>query len=249
MEADARTEAEAALAAVKASLAAALAGAEGGTGSGQAGQLAGRLAVLVAATEQLNHALGALPAEQAATHAASVGAWLAASAGQVASLLDRALAEAAAARASSGGGAREWLGLVGQAAWLVVWLDRLMMVKAKGRKLSFWTLVKADRDLRGPRRVEDLARLWPSADEVGARGHGILWLCHSRCLLLPSWHRPHSTRRPPITTNNIISRSWSGLRRRRRRRGNRALPWLATRAGPCPCFRTCLQGWDGKGTQ
>jgi hypothetical protein len=268
MEAEARTAAEAALAAAKALLAAALADAGGGAGSGQAGQLAGRLAALVAATEHLSNALEALPADQAATHAASAGAWVAASAGQLASLLDRALAEAAAARASGGGGAREWLGLVGQAASLldyldqVVWLDQVL-AKGEVRHSPFWTLVEESGDFGGRRRVEDLARLWPSADEVGARGPvdpSVVPLpLLAAAVLAPrptaaDDHQQQTTTTnrqppPPISTNqtnNIRSCSWSGPRRRRR--GKRALRWRATRAGPCPCFMTCLRGWGPRGT-
>jgi hypothetical protein len=156
--------ADAALAAAKASLAADLGAA--GTGGGQAGQLWGRLAALIDAVKRLITAIGVLSAEQAAPHAASARAWVEGSAGQVASLLDRALAEAAAARASGGGGAREWLGLSSLAASLVSWLEKLMF-KGGAPPPPFCALVEASGDLGGPRRVEDLARLWPSADEVG----------------------------------------------------------------------------------
>jgi hypothetical protein len=190
MGAGAGAAAEAALAAVEASLAAADAG--GGGGNEQAGQLAWGFAAMAAAAEHLSNALGAMPAGQAAPHAAAAGAWLAGSAGQLASLLDRALAEAAAARASSRGGAREWLGLLGQAASLVVSLDKIMVKAGSEGRPTFWTLVKASGDLDGPRRVEGLARLWPSVEEVRARGQGSWAVPLPLSAAWPPYTAPHN---------------------------------------------------------
>ncbi len=162
--------AAAALGGVKASLRAAFSCGAGG------GQLAARMAALVGSAERLEVALGRLEARSTvggSSVAAKAGKWLARSAGELAGLLDGALAEAAAMRALARPASHsEWLGLVRQAALLALWLDRTVCMSIHKQEgiITFWALVE-DRTVHEGRE-DSLARLWPSVEEVGFRGWG-----------------------------------------------------------------------------
>jgi hypothetical protein len=195
--------AAAALGGVKASLRAAFSCGAGG------GQLAARMAALVGSAERLEVALGRLDARSTvggSSVAAKAGEWLARSTWAFASLLDRALAEAAAIRALARPASHsEWLSLVRQAALLALWLDRTvcMSVHQQGGTTTFWELVDDSTVHEG--REDSLARLWPSVEEVGGDGAGgppdpayplgwgVLWLT-SALLPCPNSDRPHILR-------------------------------------------------------